>query len=63
VQVCLIGAQVKSGAGVCCDWLGWRTDRSVTHIHTHTYIYIYTYIHTHTHTHTHTHITLLMGND
>ncbi len=27
VQVCL-----ESGAGVCCDWLGWRTDRSVTHV-------------------------------
>ncbi len=32
MQVCLIGAQVESGAGVCCDWLGWRTDRSVTHV-------------------------------
>ncbi len=30
MQVCLIGAQVKSGAGMCSDWLGWRTDRSVT---------------------------------
>ncbi len=30
MQVCLIGAQVKSGAGVCCDWLCRRTDRSVT---------------------------------
>ncbi len=28
--MCLIGAQVKSGAGVCSDWLGRRTDRSVT---------------------------------
>ncbi len=30
VQVCLIKAQVKSGAGVRGEWLGWRTDRSVT---------------------------------
>ncbi len=30
MQVRLIGAQVKSGAGVCSDWLGRRTDRSVT---------------------------------
>ncbi len=28
MQVCLIKAQVKSGAGVHCEW--WRTDRSVT---------------------------------
>ncbi len=28
VQVCLIKAQVKSGAGVRSEW--WRTDRSVT---------------------------------
>ncbi len=28
MQVCLIKAQVKSGAGVRCEW--WRTDRSVT---------------------------------
>ncbi len=26
----MIRAQVKSGAGVRCDWLGWRTDRFVT---------------------------------
>ncbi len=31
MQVRLIGAQVKSGAGMCSDWLGRRTDRSVTH--------------------------------
>ncbi len=31
MQVHLIGAQVKSGAGVCSDWLGRRTDRSVTY--------------------------------
>ncbi len=28
MQVCLIKAQVKSGAGVRSEW--WRTDRSVT---------------------------------
>ncbi len=28
----MIRAQVKSGAGVHCDWLVWRTDRFVTHI-------------------------------
>ncbi len=28
MQVCLITAQVKSGAGVRSEW--WRTDRSVT---------------------------------
>ncbi len=30
MQVCLIKAQVKSGAGVRSEW--WRTDRPVTHI-------------------------------
>ncbi len=34
----MIRAQVKSGAGMCCDWLGWRTDRFVTLV---LYIYIY----------------------
>ncbi len=32
LQVMMIRAQVKSGAGVRCDWLVWRTDRFVTHI-------------------------------
>ncbi len=34
----MIGAQLKSGAGVRCDWLGWRTDRFVTVDKTKVYI-------------------------
>ncbi len=33
MQVCLITAQVKSGAGVRSEW--WRTDRSVTGLKAH----------------------------
>ncbi len=32
VQVCSIMAQVNPGEGVCSDWRGRRTDRSVTFV-------------------------------